>query len=228
MKRAAIVVVMASLLAATGRPAFAHQLDEYLQATTLDVQPDHVRVKLRLTPGVAVVETVLAQIDRDHDGVLSEDEKRAYVEHVRSDLELSIDDRKSPLNYVSATYPSVDAMREGNGEIVMMFDANVSSPPGLERQLTFANRHRRDVSSYLVNAILAGNPPVRVLDQTRSEDQSTYHSTYARPDWLVLPIGMSSAVEWLIAIALVVGGILTMSKRRHPKENARACVVVPR
>ena len=35
-------------------PAFAHRLDEYLQATTVSLDKEHVGLELRLTPGAAV------------------------------------------------------------------------------------------------------------------------------------------------------------------------------
>jgi hypothetical protein len=64
----------------SGTYASAHRLDEYLQATIFSIEKDHVQAFLRLTPGVAVVASVLADIDTNADGILSEGEQRTYAE----------------------------------------------------------------------------------------------------------------------------------------------------
>ena len=53
--RLTLVVVVFCWLAT---PAFAHRLDEYLQATTIAVEKDRLVLQLRLTPGVAVAAQV--------------------------------------------------------------------------------------------------------------------------------------------------------------------------
>ena len=58
---------------------FAHRDDQYLQATLVAIEPSGVRLQINLTPGVAVAEQVLAQIDRDRDGVISKNEAAAYA-----------------------------------------------------------------------------------------------------------------------------------------------------
>ena len=55
------------------------------------------RRRFALTPGVAVFPIVLASIDTNADGVISETEQRAYAERVLRDLSLTIDgDRLTP------------------------------------------------------------------------------------------------------------------------------------
>ena len=58
---------------------FAHQLDEYLQATLVVIEPDRIRLQINLTPGVAVAEQVLSLIDRDHDRLISTNEAAASL-----------------------------------------------------------------------------------------------------------------------------------------------------
>ena len=72
-------------------PACAHRLDEYLQAATFAVDGNHVAVEMRLTPGVEVLGKVLAVIDTNGDGGISESEHSGYAERVRRDLLLTID-----------------------------------------------------------------------------------------------------------------------------------------
>jgi len=55
-------------LVALPSSALAHQLDEYLQATLVSIEPGEIRLQINLTPGVAVAEQVLALVDRDHGG----------------------------------------------------------------------------------------------------------------------------------------------------------------
>jgi hypothetical protein len=86
---AALVAVVALLSVAT--PAFAHRLDEYLQATTITLSRDAIELRLRLTAGVRAASQVLAAIDVNGDGRLSDAEQRAYAAHVERDLTLSID-----------------------------------------------------------------------------------------------------------------------------------------
>ena len=61
-----------------GTAASAHRRDEFLQAARLGVEPDRVELELDLTPGIAVADATIADIDRDRDGVLSAEERGAY------------------------------------------------------------------------------------------------------------------------------------------------------
>ena len=59
--------------------AYAHRLDEYLQAVRVDLDLTRVEVRLALTPGVDVSDTIVREIDADHDGRLAQGEQAAYV-----------------------------------------------------------------------------------------------------------------------------------------------------
>ena len=85
-------VLLALLASPTG--VFAHQLDEYLQATLVDIEPGKIRLQMDLTPGVAVAERLLGLIDRNRDGVISPDESTAYAELLKRDLVVRLDGRK--------------------------------------------------------------------------------------------------------------------------------------
>ncbi|MBV9155763.1 MAG: hypothetical protein JO097_05855 [Acidobacteriaceae bacterium] len=86
-KLAAVVAMVLSV----GLPVSAHRLDEYLQAILLSLEKDRVQGYMRLIPGVAVSSAVLAKIDTNADGLISESERRSYAERVLRDLALSID-----------------------------------------------------------------------------------------------------------------------------------------
>ena len=81
---------LALLLAFIAFPtaAFAHRLDEYLQATLVAIEPSVVRLQINLTPGVVVAEKVLARIDHDKDNAISKTESAAYAELLKRDLTL--------------------------------------------------------------------------------------------------------------------------------------------
>src|SRR5438067_13175649 len=73
--------------------SIAHQLDEYLQATLVVIEPNDIRLQINLTPGVAVAEEVLGLIDHDRNGVISADEAAAYCELLKRELVVRLDER---------------------------------------------------------------------------------------------------------------------------------------
>lgn len=178
-----LVLVLCACWAA---PAPAHRLDEYLQATLVTIGRDQVVLQLRLTPGMAVAGAVLATIDTDADGVLSASEERAYAQQVGDDLELGIDGRRAPLQLVSSRLAPADAMRQGVGDIALVFRADL--PIGFshgDHGLVLEQRHQRGRSVYLVNALVSPDPDVHVTGQRRSADQSRY--------WLDFTVGGDAA-----------------------------------
>ncbi len=96
----------------------AHRLDEYLQATTIAVEKDRVQAQIRLTPGVEVFRTVVATVDTNADTVISQFEQQAYAERLLRDLSLRIDGNRLRLRLVSSTFPSIEEMKEGPGNIL--------------------------------------------------------------------------------------------------------------
>ncbi len=103
------------MLVSLGAPASAHRLDEYLQATTISLEPHRVQMQIRLTPGVAVFPLVMAAIDTNGDGVIATSEQRAYAGRVLGDLSLAVDGERLTLQLISTNFPTTDEMREGRG-----------------------------------------------------------------------------------------------------------------
>jgi hypothetical protein len=204
-------------------PVFAHRLDEYLQDATVSLEQGRVSVQMRLTPGVGVLHTILATIDTDADGVISETEQRAYVQRVLRDLSLSVDGRPLTPRLRSATFPTVDDMKEGVGEILLDFDAPVP-PGGSERRLVFENHHDRGVAAYLVNCLVPKDPTIRVESQSRSYDQSFYRLDYVQPrdrSGALAPASWSTLRLWVAANALVLFVWLAsvVRRRRRPTHD---------
>jgi len=164
----------------------AHRLDEYLQATLVAIEPSGVRLKMNLTPGVAVAEQMLALIDRNRDGAISTNEVAAYAELLKRDLTLRLDRRKLALKLTASAFPAPAELRTGWGIIQMEF----SAPPGPlaagAHRLALENRHLATGSVYLINAAPPRSGTLQITRQKRNDNQSageiefTFHPS-ARP-----------------------------------------------
>lgn len=175
MKRQLTVAILFFL--GLARIAYAHRLDEYLQATLLTIERDEVKASMRLIPGVSVAPSVIASIDINHDGILSEAEQQSYAQRVLSDLTLTCDGQSISTKLISATFPTIDQMRDGLGEIHIQFTASL--PRGrLHRSLVLENHHQNPDSVYLVNATVPVDPNIHILTQKRNEQQSLYELDY--------------------------------------------------
>jgi hypothetical protein len=159
--------------------ASAHRLDEYLQATLIAVERDHVAVSMRLIPGIAVSSAVIASIDTNGDGVLSPQERWDYAQRVLSELALSIDGKKLEPKLKSADFPQIQEMRDGLGEIHIEYTATLPGG-GLNRKLILENNNQRQRAVYLVNALAPGDPGISIVAQKRNQVQSTYELDYTQ------------------------------------------------
>ena len=151
--------------------ASAHRLDEYLQATLVAIEPGAIRLQVRLTPGVAVADRVLARIDRDGDGAISADEAAAYGESLRRDLAVDLDGRALELKLGATEFPTPAELRAGSGTVRVDF---LASPGPLEagaHGLALENRHWPAIGVYLLNAARPGSDTVQITRQRRVEDQ---------------------------------------------------------
>ncbi len=166
---------LALLLALLAFPpaVFAHRDDQYLQATLVAIEPGGVRLQINLTPGVAVAEQVRAQIDRDRDGAISENEAAAYAKLLKRDLTLRIDGRNLALKLTASEFVSPEELRTGSGIIQMEFSAILSPLAAGPHRLTLENRHLTAISVYLINAVQPRVPTVHITRQKRNQDQST-------------------------------------------------------
>lgn len=196
-----------AILLLAGTPASAHRLDEYLQATTISVEKDRVQAEIRLAPGVAVFCSVLANIDTDADGVISEAEQRAYAERVLGDLSLTIDGDRLQLRLISSKFAKIEEMTEGRGEIQLEFNANVPRG-GPNRRLIFENQHQSRIAAYLVNCLVPRDPDIRITAQNRNYEQSFYQLDYVAADVRsgLLSSWLSSSWRLLGTAALLLFG----------------------
>ena len=169
--------VACALVLALSAPALPHRLDEYLQLTALSLSKGKVGAKMILTPGVAVARRIVALIDANRDGTISEKEKQTYAHRVLGDVSLTVDGVRLKPRLVSYRFPRTAEMVKGVGEIDLNLSAPVRGGAG-EHRLRFENRHQKAVAAYLVECYAPDDPDLRVVAQNRSVEQERYELRY--------------------------------------------------
>ena len=152
--------------------AFAHRDDQYLQATLVVIEPGRVILQIILTPGIAVAEQVIARIDSDRDGAVSNNEAAAYAELLKRDLTVRLDGRKSELKLTESEFVPPEELRTGSGTIQVEFTAGFGPLAAGAHRLTLENRHLIKISVYLINAAQPRFATVQITRQNRNQNQS--------------------------------------------------------
>jgi hypothetical protein len=199
-------VLVLALAVAAGAGVSAHRMDEYLQAARLALDPARVQIDLDLTPGIALADAILADIDRNRDGLLSAEEQRLYVALVTSALTLEVDGTPVQTESAAASFPDADAMRRGEGTIRLHSSAVIPRLTNGFHQLWFRNRHHPNRSVYLANALVPASNQVAVTAQRRDDKQ-----TELTIDYVVHAEPARLAVGWLlggIAAATALSALL--------------------
>ncbi|MGC4056200.1 MAG: hypothetical protein QM757_45930 [Paludibaculum sp.] len=216
MKKMLAIVV--SMLLSTGRYLPANAADEYVQAATLSVERGQVLVQLRLTPGVSVSRSVLAMIDLNADGIISESEEQAYWQKVCADVSLTVNGQSLPLRLAASKYPAMDAIRQGRGTIELDLRADAPTD-GESRSLVFENKHRRDISSYTATSLAPRDPGIRIAKQGRNSEQSELRLEYVQSGdsqgaiaFLLSP-AMRSTLCMFAVLLLSVGGYYWLQRK---------------
>jgi nickel/cobalt transporter (NicO) family protein len=188
------VLVIAVAAAAVGNTAVsAHRLDECLQAARIGVAPDRVEIELDVTPGTAVADAILSDIDGNGDGSLSQLEQGIYVRRVLGSVDVVIDDRATALIPGPSTFPSVDALRLGEGTVRLRAVAAIPDAADGNHRVLFRNRYRGDVSVYLANALVPESNRVAITGQRHEAGQRELEIDY------VVGSGPStSTVAWVL------------------------------
>ncbi len=175
------LIAVAAVILSVASPISAHRLDQYLQATLISVEKDHVQASMRLIPGVAVSSAVFASVDSNADGILSDAEQQAYAQQVLRDVSISIDGKRLSPRVLSVEFPKAEEMRAGLGEIKIELSADL--PTGAaNRKLIFENHHQSRIAAYLVNCLIPRDKDIHVTAQNRNELQSFYQLEYVRAD----------------------------------------------
>jgi hypothetical protein len=189
------------LIATFAMNVSAHRLDEYLQATRIGIEVDHINLEVDLTPGAAVADTVFATIDLDGTGRVSGRETAQYANAVLHSLFLDIDGRTLGLNLVDFRFPTLDEMRRGEGILHLRATAAVGETAIGRHQLHFTNAHRRDIGVYLVNALVPGDERIHITGQSRDMLQREFSLDYSvSADESTAPL--TSALPFLIGLTM--------------------------
>jgi hypothetical protein len=186
-----LIAIAIALFGLLRLPAYAHRLDEYLEATILSIGSDRVDGSMRLVPGVAVSPVVIASIDTNGDGVFSESEQQAYVQRVLNDLVLKVDNHPLTIRFVSASFPSTDQIKQGTGEIQLNFTAELRNGSA-NRSLIFQNHHQQAIAVYLVNCLVPQDKNIHLAEQIRNENQSFYQLNFVQESGAIRKVSLSS------------------------------------
>jgi hypothetical protein len=194
-------------------PAGAHRLDEYLQATRLSLDIGRVGLEIDLTAGVSIASEVLAWIDTNGDGRISDTEGEAYARQMLRSVVLSVDDRPAPIGLIESHFPPVQDMRLGVGTIRVRATAKMAAAGVGRHSVSYSNTHRSERSVYLVNALVPADSRIRIAGQRRDSAQ---HGL--RLDYQVMASAPSARAYWLFA-ALAMAAVL--SATRWPRTSGR-------
>ncbi len=162
------------LLVALATNALAHRLDEYLQAIRINIATNRLDVSVELTPGVSIVDQLMAVLDPDRDGQISEKEASEYAERVLKDVAFGLDEKACALRLVDSAFPKLAEIKSGHGVIRLKATASVTPLTAGRHVLVLTNAHLPAISVYLVNALVPKDPAMKLGKQTRDELQKTY------------------------------------------------------
>jgi hypothetical protein len=214
--------VLALTVIAGAAEVSAHRRDEYLQAARVAVEPDAVHLELDLTPGIALAETIIADIDRNRDGSLSLDEQRAYASLVLGALTLEVDGRPVQAQLGATRFPDAESMRRGEGTIRLHSTATLPRLTMGRHKLLFRNGHDPDRSVYLANALVPDSDDVAISAQRRDGVQRELTIDY------VLHAALPTSTEaWMLgsiagAMVLMLGFRRSRSITWHRREKSVA------
>jgi hypothetical protein len=166
------VVLALTMTVVAGTDLSVHRREDYLQAARIGLEPDRVLITLDLTPGIAVAESAIAELDHDGDGAASIHEQRGYAGQVLSALKVEIDERPLQPRVVSWSFPELSAFRRGEGTIRLGIRAALPRISAGPHRLLFRNAHMAGHSAYLANALVPESPRLAVTAQRRDSDQS--------------------------------------------------------
>ena len=170
--RSGLTFVLALALTAVAPIVSAHRTEDYLQAVRLGLEPDRVLITLDLSPGIAEAEPFIAAVDRDHDGLLSTEEQRGYVQQVMGALAVESDDHPLQPRVLTWNFPDLSAIRRGEGAMRLEIQAALPIASAGSHRLYVKNAHLAGHSAYLANALVPGSARLKVTAQRRDRDQS--------------------------------------------------------
>ncbi len=204
--------------------ALAHRTDEYLHAAFVGIRPAEVELYLSLTPGASVAAAVLAEMDTDHDGRISEAEQRTYAEFILSRLRLDLDETPKQPRLNSIRFPEMAALQDGTGVVELRATLSTAPFSAGSHHLRLRNQHTNHTTVYLANALQPETREIEILRQTRDLTQSDLLIQFAAHPLQSGPVVARSKSKhpWLpLAVALILALALIPALRAQPKRSSR-------
>jgi hypothetical protein len=194
-------------LCAASEMTSAHRLDEYLQATRVAFAGDRVEVEVDLIPGAALASGVMSRIDHDGDNTASPIEVAAYAQAVLRDLTVTVDLHPVAMTLARVEAASLDEIRAGVGAIRLSAVGVVERGGTGPHSVYVRNDHRPEISVYSVNALIPGDPDIRVLGQKRDPRQQEVRIDYSvGPRWFARLLWMVLGSAGLMTLMIVRRG----------------------
>jgi hypothetical protein len=215
--RSSVVIggLTSTLIVSASSDLSAHRLDEYLQAARIAIDPDRVRVELDLTAGMAIADAIIGVIDRDRTGTFSAGEEQAYAAVVQEAIGLELDGTPLHVELIDRRFPSVEAVRSGEGAIRLELAAAIGAVPAGPHLLLYRNAHRPDVGVYLANTLVPDSDRVTVTRQRRDVEQRQL-----MVDFVVDGAPQAGVRSWVLPSGVGVLVVLAALWRRHKKREA--------
>jgi hypothetical protein len=210
-------VTIAALALTWAASVEAHQLDEYLQASRLDVSRDRIVVELTLTPGTLIAPRLLTSIGGDRLHTISSEDLTRYAQQVLDDLRLSIDGRTCHLTATRVVASLWDELADGTGSIRLEAVTDAALITGGSHRIAYENSHAPVPSVYLVNALKPGRD-VRIAAQRRDRLQ---HQIELDVEVDTLRGGAIEAAAGAGLIALLIAIRWRAGRRRLEAEGMR-------
>lgn len=157
----------------------AHRLKEVLQGALIRIEPDRIHLELDLTPAVATVHRLERDLNPNRDDLISDPEAAAFSRTVARQLRLRVDGRSIALRRVREAVPALDALRDGDGVVHLVFEAPLPRLEPGEHRLEWRNGYRPGPSVYLTHAVMPESPEVRIRHQERSRDQRRHRIRFS-------------------------------------------------
>jgi hypothetical protein len=198
--RATALLLAPVLSFAFGASLSAHRHDELLQAARISVEPDRVYVELNVTPGIAIADRVIRELDADGDGTLSLPEQHRYAEHLLERVALRVDDSLTLRpSLAGSSFPDLATIRSGEAPIAIRMEFPLPLLDVGAHRLAYRNNNTTDDSVYLANALVPESDRVAITAQQRDFDQrelivdfTVREPRLPGPGWVL--IGLASAL----------------------------------
>ena len=176
MVEALTMKILASITAlpvvlALATPVQAHRTEGLLQSSLVEVLPTQVGVEVTLVPGMDIAPKIVALLDHDHDGVISELESNAWSELFMAKQSVTVDGQSLPLKLQSVRASPLGEITNGHAQIVVHYTAELGQLVRGARTIVCANRYEPMPCAFQCNGLVPKAPGVRFTSHRRDERQ---------------------------------------------------------